>query len=598
MEYRNWFFLAILLAGEIFAQEPVEQVGTLVEPEETTTFLLDWEQWEIWKKDPLPLHSATLEELVLLPGVDALMAHQLIEYRAHTRSIQTPFELAQLRSWDRSSVEAIIPYVQFGTHQSAGPFALYGYWHHEVLIRSKSSNTPAVEVQDGTAPGDNTFGYLRYIGNKGTRLRWGWALEKDHGEPVRASGKWIVHRAGFIRWKNGLGPIGEWTLGSFRLSWGQGLIVNDGYRGVGGPQLRIDPPVRVAGHASSSESNYQNGVIVRGHWRALQYGMWMSRTGRSIRIDTVQGIWSTAYTDGLFRTGSRIHWWQSAREDRQGAYVLVKQLKWTAGILSEQRRWDTRQEFTGIPQLNKEILSGIFRWRGGSAMLFGEAAILRERLCWEVQTFWVPDDQWKLRIRFRSVPEIPQGNLPRFYFPIRPQGEREMWIENWWNPLPYVHTYLTVRRRSDQQRWGGRMLFGRLEELQVQADLQVDQGEHRKQWRIQARRKWGRWQGTLRGQWSRDLTGGGALSFLDLQCTLKEHWKLYGRWTIYRTDDFRNRLYTYENDVLYAFSVPAFYGAGQKAYLMVKYGHEVHQWWCKVSVDKIVGWTLQYRMSL
>jgi hypothetical protein len=41
------------------------------------------------------------------------------------------------------------------------------------------------------------------------------------------------------------------------------------------------------------------------------------------------------------------------------------------------------------------------------------------------------------------------------------------------------------------------------------------------------------------------------------------------RYCIFKTDDWYSRLYTYENDLLYSFSIPALSGEGNRTYLMV-----------------------------
>jgi hypothetical protein len=43
------------------------------------------------------------------------------------------------------------------------------------------------------------------------------------------------------------------------------------------------------------------------------------------------------------------------------------------------------------------------------------------------------------------------------------------------------------------------------------------------------------------------------------------------RYGMFETDSYTSRLYTYENDVIYSFSVPALYYKGQRAYLMLNY---------------------------
>jgi len=44
-----------------------------------------------------------------------------------------------------------------------------------------------------------------------------------------------------------------------------------------------------------------------------------------------------------------------------------------------------------------------------------------------------------------------------------------------------------------------------------------------------------------------------------------------GRYALFSTDDYDNRQYVYENDVWLAFSFPAYYGKGMRAYLLLQY---------------------------
>jgi hypothetical protein len=48
-------------------------------------------------------------------------------------------------------------------------------------------------------------------------------------------------------------------------------------------------------------------------------------------------------------------------------------------------------------------------------------------------------------------------------------------------------------------------------------------------------------------------------------------WKASTRFALFDTDDYDNRQYVYEKDVLYAFSIPAYYGRGTRQYVLLQY---------------------------
>lgn len=61
--------------------------------------------------------------------------------------------------------------------------------------------------------------------------------------------------------------------------------------------------------------------------------------------------------------------------------------------------------------------------------------------------------------------------------------------------------------------------------------------------------------------------------------------KLSFRYALFNTSDYAARLYAYEHDVLYASSIPAYYGKGFRTYLLVKY--EISSWfdaWLRFSL--------------
>lgn len=591
-------FVAVLIGAACCAQNPIEMSETFTDSDQANAMVLDMEQWAQWIREPLNINLATVEELLQLPGVDEIKAHQLLEYRFRVRSIRSPFELLPLRSWTIVDIERIVPYISFDDFNLKNSGLFFGKPRHEILLRSKTDRTPSEEVQEGVSTGNNNYGYIRYVGTYGSGLQWGLAMEKDHGEAIEYKDRILLHRCGFVQFKTGWKPIEEFTVGSFRLSWGQGLIVRDGYRGGDGPQLRTSSTARVAGHASSAESGFQNGIIARGNASIVHYGLWVGATAQSIKVDSLNGIWSIAYTDGSYRDPKRASWYRSSQQKRIGGYVFINFRGFNLGGLYESRTWTTDEYAEFVQPLRKMVHSGIVRWRGNRLQCSGEAFLSGGRKGYELQSVWVPDDQWKLRVRLREVETFVQGDLPRFYFDIRPQGEREFTAEQWWNIFPKANLYVFYRKRLTDSRLGLRFNYGRVQDIAVQIDGQFDSSESRKQGRIQMRKQWKKWQVTLRSQWNESEAGNGALWYADVQYKLGSSVKIYARWTDYHTTDFDHRLYTYENDLLYSFSVPAHYGRGKKIYLMVVAKLQNHQCWFKLSYDRELELKMQYRITI
>lgn len=69
-----------------------------------------------------------------------------------------------------------------------------------------------------------------------------------------------------------------------------------------------------------------------------------------------------------------------------------------------------------------------------------------------------------------------------------------------------------------------------------------------------------------------DATTEGMLIYQDVSYKpMKKPYALTLRYALFETDDYNNRIYTYENDVLYAYSIPAYFGKGSRYYLVAKY---------------------------
>ena len=66
--------------------------------------------------------------------------------------------------------------------------------------------------------------------------------------------------------------------------------------------------------------------------------------------------------------------------------------------------------------------------------------------------------------------------------------------------------------------------------------------------------------------------GSGFLLFQEIEYTFRHlPVTLWARYCLFNTDNWASRIYTYENDLLYSYSIPALSGEGSRSYIMGKW---------------------------
>lgn len=70
---------------------------------------------------------------------------------------------------------------------------------------------------------------------------------------------------------------------------------------------------------------------------------------------------------------------------------------------------------------------------------------------------------------------------------------------------------------------------------------------------------------------SNDRQQFGASIYQDIAYSWSKKWTVQTRWQAFYVPNWNNRIYTYENDVLYGYSVPAIYGIGGRMYINIRW---------------------------
>ncbi|MDZ4203852.1 MAG: helix-hairpin-helix domain-containing protein [Bacteroidales bacterium] len=79
-----------------------------------------------------------------------------------------------------------------------------------------------------------------------------------------------------------------------------------------------------------------------------------------------------------------------------------------------------------------------------------------------------------------------------------------------------------------------------------------------------------------RAEWAWNTINGnskrqGYMMYQDVIWKPSQQWSISARYALFDTDTYDERIYAYENDVLYAYSVPAYYYKGSRTYLLLRW---------------------------
>ena len=283
---------------------------------------------------PIDLNNATKEQLERLPFLTDQQIENLLAYIYQHGSMQTIYELQMVEDMDKRTIELLLPYVSVETKPEEKHFPrlknIAKRGKHEVLARLDLPFYKRAGYEKNYL-GTPQYNSWRYAFSYGDYLQAGFTAEKDAGEPLfRQHNKQGFDHYGFYLTLRNLGRIKTLSIGNYRLSFGQGLVLGSGFI-LGKSYSLSTVETRATGirkHASTDEYNYFQGVAatvnIAKHWEASAF-----YSHRKLDGIVKDGIISSITTTGYHRT--------QTEADRRGALTMQ-----VAGgnILWHQNRWN------------------------------------------------------------------------------------------------------------------------------------------------------------------------------------------------------------------------------------------------------------------
>ena len=534
-----------------------------------------------------------------------------------------PLELQALAALRAGDVRAVLPYLTVAAGpRSVGRDLGARLREAQTFVALRSGYRRADESSLERWDGPNVPAYARVRATAGRQFSLGLIVDHDAGEPYGGAGRRVpVDHVGVHAYADELaGPVETVALGDFGVNWGQGLITYTGFAGgKGAAVMDVQRHARwLIPHASAAETGFFRGaaaVARRGRWRAMALA---SRRALDGPLDTpadgTAATFGTLRPAGLHRTEGELAGRGTNAATSYGVAVEFAAPWGRLGVHGLEHGFD-------VPFGADEALAGAFDFRGdrmrnasaswqtflGPVSWYGEAAVDGGGATALVSGVQIALDRRtdfsavyrRYGVGYRSLYENVFGATRRpeneegVYVALR-SAVRDGWEARGFVDL-YRHPYARFRlsRPSVSQDAFLRLTYDRERAYAVYAQLRYRSGE-REQPRDGSEtlrrvlpfvRTSARLHAEVdlqpglrlrsRIEYARTRSGGtlseGTVAYQDVLLSPRGPLSATARIALINTDDFESRIYAYENDLLYRFRIPAYYGRGYRGYVNLRY---------------------------
>ncbi len=581
-----------------------------------------------FQKNPVNLNNADealLKELVILTP---LQIQNFISYRAIFGKLIDIYELQAVPAWNIRTIQKLLPYVTVNSAVNIGAALSerLNKGQHSILLRVSQT----LERSDGFLRDSGT----RYLGNPQklmlrykyvykNLLQYGIVAEKDAGEQFLKGGQkqgfdfYSAHL--FIR---NLGIIRSLALGDFTVNFGQGLTQWQSLAFKKGPDVvatkRQSSVLRPYNSAAEIEFHRGIGITIgKNNWQATVFGSYR-KLDANYSADTslyVDDYVTSLQTSGYHRTKGEVDDKGTQRQIAFGgnASVQLKRLHLGVNAIQYQMKYPIVKD----PQpYNKYALSGKsfgnysidYSYTYRNIHFFGEAASSgKSGLAFINGVLISVSNNVDMSFLYRNIsPEYQSLYTNAFTESSSPSNEKGFFSgvtvrpASQWQVDAYfdIYKFPWLRYRVDAPSTGSDYfvqvtykpnkqleMYSRYKRESKAINYNPDEEvmnpviyQPKQDWRVQFSYKISP-RFTMRSRtemlWF-DKKGPAAeegfLVYADLfYKPLKSAFSGNARLQYFETDGYNSRLYAYESDVLYYFSIPVFYDKGYKYYVNINY---------------------------
>jgi hypothetical protein len=580
-------------------------------------------------KEPINLNTAEAEELERLQLLSPLQIQNIIAYRKIAGKFIDIYELQSVPTLDIGTIEKIRPFVTVSNDDLFGSFTkrLNG-GTHSLLVKEKQTleRSKGYLLNGSTAtnfyPGSPQNLFIRYRYNYKNLLQYGFLGEKDAGEQFfkGAQQQGFDFYSAHIFTRN-IGLVKALALGDFTVNMGQGLTQWQSLafkKGADVINIKRQSPVLMP-YNSAGEIYFHRGIgitLEKNNWQATAFASYR-KLDANFNADTITNddFVSSLETSGYHRTKNEADDKGVLHQTAIGGNISFNPDRFHFGINTIQYHFDLPLEKDNYPY-NLYALSGNrfgnssidYSYTFKNMHLYGEAAVTNKMDKAFVNGLLISlDPKVDMSFLYRNIsPQYQSLYTNAFTENSYPNNEKGFYSgisihpNNGWRFDAYadLYSFPWLKYQVNAPSYGSDyyveltynpskllMIYSRYKNESKSGNdnntayaLSPVVANPLQDWRTEISYKITpslMMRNRIEMLWydkGKPDEETGFLSFVDL--IIKPLMKKYSgsmRLQYFETDSYNSRVYAYEDDVLYSYSIPVFYGKGMRYYFNLKY---------------------------
>lgn len=603
---------------------------------------------------PIDLNTASYEDLSALYVLSESQLRSYFDYKAKAGNLVSIYELQAIPNFDLPTIYKLLPFVVVKPDRLSlsllknslqNDANAYFLLRTERVLEERKGFTPPDSRSKTRYSGSPYRWFARYKMYHSKDFSLGFTLDKDAGEQFTWDPTTRRYGADFVSFHVNFQNKGNWksiSLGDYQIQVGQGLVLSGGfYIGKGSETVLTArrSHLGIRPYTSATEYNFFRGAAATYKLGNVEITGFYSRQRRDGNLvdgptDDEDYI-SSLQTSGLHRTPSEIADKGSLVAQDFGGNIMYRSTnnRLQIGVTALQTIYDKAlkranrpynlYEFNGTKNL---LLGAHFSYLFQNFNFFGEVARSSSGGIGAVGGFLASlSKRWDWTVVGRNY----DRNFHSFYANAFGENTRSINEQGIYTGLKYspnrrwqVGAYLDyfhfpyLRYLVDKQPTNGfGYLFRVSHKPQKTTEIYLQYFEEHKEKNLPERLSTKNetvanirhtvqvgldyafnkvWSINTKVFYNTFGYQGFAASkgFAMVQDLSADFGKLSftGRLAYFDTDDYDSRIYVYERDVLFAFSIPAYYDNGLRNYLMVQYKFTRHiDAWLRLSRTRLYG---------